>query len=112
MQRQEKPLENHQIFPLKDSSMSCFPPLCKQHPNGQTVWYTFSHGKANCLNNYFTSISTVDDNNTLLSDIQLKTANKLSIDGVMESEIEDIIKTVEINKATFSGPDDINHRIL
>ena len=97
-------------FLKKDSSVSCFPPLCKLHPNGQTVWYTSSQDKANCLNDYFTSISMVVDTNTILPDIQLKTANKLTIDGVTQSEIEDIIKTIETNKA--SGPDDISHRML
>ena len=52
----------------------------------------------------------VVDNNTILPDIQLKTANKLSIDGVTQSEIEDIIKTIGIN--TASGPDDISHKML
>ena len=71
---------------IKYSSVLCFPPLCKLHPNGQTVWYTSSHDKANCLNKYFTSISMVDDKKTILPDIQLKSANKLSIDGVTQSE--------------------------
>ena len=102
--------KNIKYFLKKDSSVSCFPPLCKPHPNGQTVWYTSSQDKANCLNDCFTSISMVVDTNTILPDIQLKTANKLTIDRVTQSEIEDIIKTIETNKA--SGPDDISHRML
>ena len=82
--------KNIKYFLKKDSSVSCFPPLCKLHPNGQTVWYTSSQDKANGLNDYFTSISMVVDTNTILPDIQLKTANKLTIDGVTQSEIEDI----------------------
>ena len=96
-------MENIKYFLKNNSSVLCFPPLCKLHPNGQ-------NDEANCLNHYVTSISIVDDNNTILPDIQLKTANKLSIDGVTQSEIEDIIKTIEINKA--SGADDISHRML
>ena len=97
-------------FLKKDKSVSCFPPLCEILSNGETVWYTSTQEKADCLNNYFTSISEVDDTNIVLPGIQLKTANKLVIDEVTKSETEDIIQSIEINKA--SGPDNISHRML
>ena len=80
--------------------------------NAETVWYTSTQEKADCLNNYFTSISMVDDTNIVLPGIQLKTEkdNKLIIDEVTKSEIEDVIQSIEINKA--SGPDNISHRML
>ena len=52
----------------------------------------------------------VDDTNIVLPDIQFKTENKLIIDELSKSEIEDVIQSIEINKA--SGPDNISHRTL
>ena len=97
-------------FLKKDKSVSCFPPLCETLSNGETVWYTSTQEKADCLNNYFTSISMVDDTNIALPGIQFKTENKLIIDEVTKSEIEDVIQSIEMNKA--SGPDNISHRML
>ena len=97
-------------FLKKDKSVSFFPPLCETLSNGETVWYTSTQEKADCLNNYFTSISMVDDTNIVLSGIQFKTENKLIMDEVTKSEIEDVIQSIEINKA--SGNDNISHRML
>ena len=52
----------------------------------------------------------VDDTNIVLPGIQFKTENKLVIDEVTKSETEDVIQSIEINKA--SGPDNISHRML
>ena len=90
-------------FLKKDKFISCFPPLCETLSNVETVWYTSTQEKADCLKNYFTSISMVDDTNIVLPGIQFKTENKLVIDEVTKSETEDVIQSIEINKA--SGPD-------
>ena len=43
----------------------------------QSNTYTTSEEKANCLNNYFSSISSVDDSKACLPQLILKTENKL-----------------------------------
>ena len=53
--------------------------------------------KANWLNSYFTSISTVDDNHIMLLEIQLITLKKLVIDEITISEVKDIIHSIDIN---------------
>ena len=55
----------------------------------------------------------VDDTNIVLPGIQFKTENNLVIEEVTKSDNEDVIPSIEINKA--SGPDNINiisHRML
>ena len=97
-------------FIKKNNSISCFPPLSDILLNGDKIWYSPPHEKANCLNSYFASISTVNDNNILLPESQLKTLNKLVIDEITITEVKDIIHSIDINKA--SGPDNISHRML
>ena len=97
-------------FIKKNNSFSCFPPLSDILPNGDKIWHSSPHEKANCLNSYFASISTVNDNNIMLPECQLKTLNQLVIDEITITEVKDIIHSVDINKA--SGPDNISHRML
>ncbi len=60
--------------------------------------------KANTLNDYFVSISSLDDTNTILPDLVLKTNTAISDIDVSEQEITDVLCNLVINKA--SGPDE------
>ena len=96
-------------FIKKNNSISCFPPLSDILPNGDKIWHSSHHEKANCLNSYFASISTVNDNNIMLPECPLRTLNKLVLDEITISEVKDIIHSIDINKA--SGSDNISHRM-
>ena len=50
----------------KNNTTSSIPPLCSALPNGDNQWHFNDQDKANCLNDYFASISTVIDEYTLL----------------------------------------------
>ena len=66
--------------------------------------------KAECLNKYFASISTVDDSRACLPPFHPETCNILNTIYITRQEIEDIISTLEVNKAV--GPDLISHKLL
>ena len=60
-----------------------------------------------CLNQYFTSVSSIDDSNTQLPLFEAKTNNRLSDISCTATEVETLIKLL---KAT--GPDEISNRML
>ncbi len=66
--------------------------------------------KANTLNNYFVSISTVDASNIALPNFILKTNATIDNINISEQEINDILSNLVINKA--NGPDEISHHML
>ena len=66
--------------------------------------------KANILNDYFTSISTIDDQMTSLPQFNLKTQASLHNFYITNENITDVLSNLSINKAT--GPDSISHRML
>ena len=51
-------------FVKSNSSASSIPPLGSTLLNGNNQWYFNDLHKANCLNDYFASISTVNDEHT------------------------------------------------
>ena len=63
-----------------------------------------------CLNLYFTSVSSIDDSNTQLPPFEAKTNNRLSDISCTATEVETLIKLLNPNKAT--GPDEISNRML
>ncbi len=92
---------------LRDATLhENVPPLLKNN-NTHT---TDDTEKANILNYYFVSISTVDDTNVALPEFRPKTNIKLENVSVTEKEITDIITNLNVHKA--SGPDEISHRML
>ncbi len=93
---------------VKDNAKSCqsIPPLLI-NDNEHT---TSEEEKANALNDYFVSISTVDDTNVNLPRFIAKTNESLNPINVNELEIRDVIDNLEVNKA--AGPDEISHRML
>ena len=62
--------------------------------------YSFTdQEKSNCLNDYFASVSTVDDSNASLPNLIPKTNNSLSYFQITETEIAEMIETLDSNKA-------------
>ena len=73
--------------------------------------YSFSdQDKATTLNDYFCSISMIDDLNIELPVFENRTEISLSHIVITQSEVTDILNTLKVNKAT--GPDGISHRML
>ena len=97
-------------FVINNSSSSAIPPLSSTLPSGETQWAFTDEAKADCLNDYFVSISTVNDENTVLPPFEKLTNNSLSTINCTENEIENLINVLNINKA--SGDDGISHRML
>ena len=65
-------------FVKTNSSSSAIPPLSSTLPSGETQWAFTDEEKADCLNDYFVSISTVNDENTVLPPFEKLTNNSLS----------------------------------
>ena len=86
-------------------------PLCVLHYHPARNNFIFSDGeKAECLNEYFSSISNVDDRNTTLPPFLCKSQNSLRQVSCTENELELLIQTLNPNKA--NGLDGISNRML
>ena len=66
--------------------------------------------KADLLNRYFCSISSVNDNNREPPDVPLRTNATLSTINITEQDVKDILQILKIGKA--SGDDGISHQML
>jgi len=66
--------------------------------------------KGNCLNDYFTSVSTLDEYNSQLPPLDLKTQTIFDNIEIQISDIENLIGILDTNKAV--GPDLISHKVL
>ena len=97
-------------FVKNNKSASCIPPICSKLSNGDNQWHFNDQDKANCLNDYFASISKVNDAETQLPPFTNLTDNSLSQIICTELEIENIIEVLNPNKA--SGDDGISHKML
>ena len=97
-------------FVKTNSSSSAIPPLSSTLPSGETQWAFTDEEKSDCLNDYLVSISTVNDENTVLPPFERLTNNSLSTVNCTKNEIENLINVLNINKA--SGDDGISHRML
>lgn len=84
-------------------STSSKPPL----KNSQNTYSYNDHEKAECLNDYFTSVSTINDDNCPLPTFELKCQNKLTSIVCTPEEIQSLIEELNPNKA--SGPDGISN---
>ncbi len=93
---------------VKDNNNNCqsIPPL---QTNDNSVAIS-SLEKANALNNFFISVSTVDDSNVSLPAFISKIDSSIDCIDINEQEITDITRNLEIKKA--AGPDEISHRML
>ena len=85
-------------------------PILKRNANGNEELCYEDVDKANCLNDFFTSVSTVDDSNIILPPFQLVTESFIDNVHILRTDIEDIISTLDSNKA--AGPDLVSHKLL
>ena len=85
-------------------------PILKSFENDAEVLHYTDEYEAECLNKYFSSISTVDDSNVFLPRFEWKTVTRLDHIEVSSYEIENIISTLNVNKAVV--PDLISHKVL
>ncbi len=93
---------------VRDNYSKCdtIPPL----KNNDQRFSITDEEKANTLNDYFVSISTVDASNTILPDFVPKTNAAIGNLIISEQEITDVLTNLVVNKA--NGPDEISHRML
>ena len=85
-------------------------PILKSNSNNVEIFHYTDLEKAECLNEYFSSISNVDESNGCFPPFHPKNCNILNIIDITRQQIEDIISTLEVNKA--AGPDLISHKLL
>ena len=69
-----------------------------------------NEAKADCINDYFVSISYVNDEYTVLPPFEKLTNSFLSTVNCIDNEIELLINVLNTNKAR--GDDGISHRML
>ena len=97
-------------FTRSKNSTASIPPLCSILPSGEKTYHVTDADKANCLNNYFISISSVDDTNATLPLFYEKSNKVLDKMETTEKEVQDIFDSLNLNKA--SGPDLISHKMI
>ena len=97
-------------FVKNNKTSNDIPPLIKESRNGQNFYWYTGEEKVDCLNDYFSSISTVNDKGVQLPNFEPKTQNSLSNITCTALEISNLIELLNPNKA--SGPDVISNRML
>jgi hypothetical protein len=91
----------------KDSeNKQIIPPLVT--PDGTSAFS--DKDKCEILAQPFACISSLDDSNTQLPDMNLKTNQLFSMNEITEQEVCDILKILDTNKTV--GPDGISHKML
>ena len=97
-------------FIKSNKCVEVIPPLKSVTESGEEV-YSFSDlEKNNLLNDYSQAISNINEANTELPNLFPKTAYSLDSIHIEESEIKDIIRVLEVNKAC--GHDLVSHKML
>ena len=89
-----------------DTGGDIIPPLF----SGNNTYAFNDSDKANILNDYFVSISNINDCETELPPFIYKTDSRLDNISFTQTEIIDVLKGLNVNKAC--GPDQISHRML
>ena len=97
-------------FVKSNNNSSPIPPLNSFSVTGQDNYCFSLEEKADLLNRYFTSISTVNDDNASLPAFEYKCQNRLSRIVCTSNEIEILVGLLNPNKAT--GPDEISNKML
>ena len=91
-----------------NKSSETIPPHTSIDENNQSQMH--DHEKVECLNSYFTSVSSITTEPPLIPDLVLKTYSKLDSIAITEEEVIDILEFLNTNKA--SGPDLISNKML
>ena len=68
------------------------------------------HGKANLLNKYFSSVSSLDDTDSEIPEFLPRTDSSIVAILITPAEVHDILGTLKLGKA--SGLDNISHHML
>lgn len=97
-------------FMKSNRGAEIIPPLKTTLDSGEEIFSFTDLQKANTLNDYFVSMSTLNDDTTSLPVFVAKTLNSLNTINIEESEICDVIKVLIVNKA--AGHDMISHKML
>ena len=84
-------------------------PVLSRKINGIDEYYFTYLEKANCLNEYFTSVSILDDSNTTFPPFQCKVDASLDQIQIGPQEVEKIIQILDAKKAV--GPDLVSHKV-
>lgn len=92
---------------LKDNKNTPIPPLID--PLTQQIETQDIH-KANILNNYFVNVSTIDDHNVFVPNINQMCHSIIDRIPIIQDEIIDLINSLKLGKA--SGLDCISHQML
>ena len=95
---------------VKNSGTADCIPALKQNPSDEDPTLFSDIDKSEILNDYFASISCVNDDNMILPEFEKRTNSTIEFITINEKEISDIIKCLPLNKA--SGPDRISHKLL
>ena len=90
--------------------MSTMLPLRSLSDSDEVIFHISDEEKANCLDSYFASVSSVDDSYATLPLFTDLTDKVLSYTIITEQEIKDIIDTLDTNKA--SGPALISNKMI
>ena len=97
-------------FTTEKDSVSSIPPLSTPTASGAHLWHVTDGEKADCLNSYFASVSSLDDSYAVLLPFIELTDKVLDNVDITEDEINDIIVNLDPNKA--SGPDLISNKMI
>ena len=97
-------------FTTKKDPVSLIPPLSTPTASGAHLWHVTDGEKADCLNSYFASVSSLDDSHSVLPPFTELTDKVLDSIDITEDEINDIIVNLDPNKA--SGPDLTSNKMI
>lgn len=96
-------------FLVKENSSSNSISTLKD-PDNPNIYHTSDEEKANVLNTFFSSISTIDDSNVQLPNFSSKTHSTINNFRISENEVSEVLSNLQTNKAT--GPDEISQKLL
>ena len=98
-------------FVKNNNNTSSIPPLKSPSTNGQATYCYTDYDKAECLNTYFTSVSTINDDNCQLPTFEFKCLSKLSNILCTPDETKCLIFEI-LNPNKASGPVGISNKML
>ena len=97
-------------FVKENKSSGSLSPLVITNENDETSMHVTERDKVECLNEYFTSISTISEEQPAVPHLIPKTDAKLDQIIISEQDIIDMLETLNIHKA--SGPDGMSDTML